>query len=97
MAFRYLVVAIVASVITVFALQNSTPISIRFLFWQLEAVPLATVILLAVGGGVVLAGLPLVVDRWRLRARVRALEAQAASAEALLTQRAQAPERPGSP
>lgn len=96
MAYKYLVVAILASIITVFALQNNAPTSVRFLLWKLEAVPLATLILVSVAAGVVLVGLPLVIDRWRLRARVRVLEARAASAEALLSPRTQPPEPPGS-
>jgi len=95
MAYKYLLVAIVAAVITVFALQNGAPTSIRFLLWKLETVPLATLILVALAAGVVLVGSPLVIDRWRLRARVRELEARAASAEAPLLQRTPPPEAPG--
>lgn len=78
---KYLVVAVVASAITIFALQNTTPTSVRFLVWSLQAMPLATVILLSVAAGIVLVGLPLWIDRWRLRARIRALETQLASAD----------------
>lgn len=90
---RYLLVAVVASAITLFALQNTTPISLRFLFWSLAEVPLASVILASVGGGIVLVGFPLLINRWRLRSRARSLEAQLADAEA----RAAKPEPPTSP
>jgi uncharacterized integral membrane protein len=81
-AFRYLLIAVLASAVTVFALQNNAPTSLRFLAWSIEAVPLATVILASVATGIVLAGIPLVVDRWRLRSRNRALESRLAAVEA---------------
>lgn len=76
MQLRYVFVVLLASALTVFALQNSASTQIRFLFWTLEAASLALVILLSAAVGIVLVGLPLWVDRWRLRSRVRALEAR---------------------
>lgn len=94
MGLKYVFVALVASSITLFALQNNGPTSIRFLIWSLQAIPLATVILLSVAAGIVLVGVPLWVDRWRLRARARALEARLATVEARLGERAPAPGTP---
>src|SRR2546428_10377576 len=54
MGLKYIVVAIVAIAITAFALQNNTPTAVRFLFWNLPGVPLATIILVSVTLGVVL-------------------------------------------
>lgn len=81
MAFRYLIVALVASAITVFALQNTASTSVRFLFWSLE-LPLASVILGSVAAGIVLVGLPLWIGRWRLSSRARTLERRLAAADA---------------
>jgi len=89
---KYVFVAVLASAITLFALQNSEQTRIRFLIWTLEGVPLATVILVSVAAGIVLVGLPLWIGRFRLRGRVRSLEARVASAEALLGERARGPE-----
>lgn len=86
MGFKYVFVAVVASAITVFALQNSAPTSVRFLLWSLETVPLATVILVSVALGVALVGIPLLIARWRLRSRVRSLETRLALTEAPLTE-----------
>src|SRR2546421_17103 len=83
MAFKYIVVAVIAAAITLFALQNSAPTALRFLIWQLDAVPLATIMLVSVALGVVLVGVPLLVGRWRLRSRLRALEATLGLALAL--------------
>ncbi|MBI2205821.1 MAG: LapA family protein [Candidatus Rokubacteria bacterium] len=81
MAVRYLIVALVASAITVFALQNTAPASVRFLLWSLE-LPLAGVILGSVAAGIVLVGLPLWIGRWQLGSRVRTLERRLAAADA---------------
>ena len=92
MVFRYLIVALLASAITVFALQNTVRVSMRFLLWSLE-LPLAGVILGSVAAGIVLVGLPLWFDRWRLRARVRSLERRLATADAERTEAARVPAR----
>lgn len=74
MTFGYIVVAIVAAAIAVFALQNGEPTPVRFVTWSVEGFPLAGLILLSLAGGLVVAGVPLLIQRWRLRARVRTLE-----------------------
>jgi uncharacterized integral membrane protein len=79
MVVKYVFIALLAAAIAVFALQNNAPTAVRFLLWAREGTPLATVILLSVAAGIVLVGLPLWVDRWRLRSRVRALEEQLAT------------------
>lgn len=76
MALGYLVVAIIAAAVAVFTLQNSAPTRVQFAVWSIDAVPLAAVVLLALAAGLVLAGVPLLIQRWRLRARVRAVEAR---------------------
>ncbi len=96
MGYKYVFVAVLASAITVFALQNSAPASIRFLVWRLQDVPLATVILVSVAAGIVLAGVPLWFERWRLRVRVRSLETRLAAAEALLGEHDRGPASPPS-
>ena len=77
---KTLFVAVLASVLTVFALQNHAAVAIRVLVWQIEGMSLAAVILLSAAAGIVLGGVPLWIDRWRLRARLRALEAKVVAA-----------------
>ncbi len=81
MAFGYLIVALVAASVAVFALQNAEPTKIRFLFWVIDGVPVAALVLLSLAAGLVVAGVPLWLGRWRLRARARALEARVATLE----------------
>lgn len=68
-----------------FALQNNAPVAVGFAFWHFES-SLAVVLLLAVGLGVIIAGLvssPTVIrDRWavsRLKRRTTELETQNAA------------------
>ena len=77
---KSLFVAVLASALTVFALQNHTAVTIRVLVWQLEGMSLAAVILLSAAAGIVLVGVPLWIDRWRLRTRLRVLEAKVVAA-----------------
>jgi len=81
MSFRYSLVAVLGVTVAVFAVQNNAPTQIRLLFWALEAVPLATVVLLSVAVGILLVGPSLLVTRGRLRAEVRGLEAKVTQLE----------------
>ena len=87
MAFGYLVVALVASAVAVFALQNSAPTSVRFLTWTLDGLPVAAVALGSLGAGLIVAGVPLWVRAWRSRSRAAAAETRVATLERALAER----------
>jgi uncharacterized integral membrane protein len=91
---RYLLIALLASAVTVFALQNNTPVQVSFLVWDYDGIPLATVILGSVVAGAVLAGVPLWIGRWRLRSRARTLESRVATLEASRVERDRPPPPP---
>lgn len=76
MAVGYLVVAVLAALVAVFALQNGAPATVTFLAWHLEGVPLAGLILGSLAAGIIIAGVPLGIQRWRARSQVRRLEAR---------------------
>ena len=95
MAFGYLVVAIVAAAVAVFALQNGTPTPVRLFAWTVEDLPLAALILASLAGGLIIAGVPLMTQRWRLRARLRAAERRIAELEAAAATRAEGARAPG--
>jgi uncharacterized integral membrane protein len=82
MVIGYVVVAVLAAAVAVFALQNGTPTPVRFLVWSLDGVPLAGLILGAFTAGLIIAGVPLAVHRWQARSRLRRLEAQLRTLEA---------------
>ena len=86
MTFGYLVVAILTAAVVVFAFQNGTPVSVRFLPWTVPEVSVAAVILIALVTGLLIAAIPLWIQRWRLRVRVRSLESQVRQLESALEQ-----------
>jgi uncharacterized integral membrane protein len=94
MAFGYIVVAIVAAAVVVFAFQNGTPVSVRFFVWSVPAISVAGLTLIALAAGLVVTGVPLWIQRWRLRHRVRGLEAQVRQLETALGERDRALLRP---
>jgi uncharacterized integral membrane protein len=81
MALGYLFVALLAAAVAVFAVQNSSATTVRFLIWTREGVPLSAVVLCALAAGLIVAGLPLTFQRWRLRVRARRLEARVKALE----------------
>jgi len=93
-AFVYLLVAFLAAAVAVFALQNGTPATVRVFVWNLAGVPLAGLILGAFAAGLVIAGVPLGIQRWRARARARRLEARVRDLEAAATPRDKTPVTP---
>ena len=91
MAIGYLVVALLAAAVAVFALQNGAPTTVRFFVWNLEGIPLAGLILGALVAGLVIAGVPLSIQRWRARSQARRFEAQVRTLEALRDTRREPP------
>jgi uncharacterized integral membrane protein len=85
MALGYLIAAVLAAGVAVFALQNGAPTPVRFLAWQIEGVPLAGLILGALAAGLVIAGIPLGLQRWQARSQARRLEARVRDLEARST------------
>jgi uncharacterized integral membrane protein len=78
MIFIYLLMALLGSAATVFALQNRDPVEISFLTWSVTGMPLALVILLSLLVGVTFASLSGLVKVLRMRYRIRQLENQVA-------------------
>jgi uncharacterized integral membrane protein len=90
MTFGYLVVALLAAAVTVFAIQNSAPTAVEFLMWRREGTPVSALILVSLGAGLLLAGVPLALQKWRLRARVRTLETRVKMLETAVEERTRA-------
>lgn len=81
MTFAYLLLVLVGAACAVFALQNMDPVVIRFITWRIEGTPLSLVILVSVMGGLVFASCVGLLRHWKLRSRIRQLEARVAAAE----------------
>jgi len=93
----YLVMALLGSLATIFALQNREPVEIWFLVWAVKGMPLALVILLSLLLGVVFASLSGLVKVMKLRFRVRQLENQVAQLSAAQTVSPSPPRAPQGP
>jgi uncharacterized integral membrane protein len=90
----YVLVAIIAVGVTIFALQNTDPAIVRFLFWRLERVPIAALVLVSFGAGLLIALVPLAIRLGIWRSRARAREARVAMLEAAAEERGRQPLRP---
>jgi uncharacterized integral membrane protein len=93
----YLLMALLGSAATIFALQNREPVEIWFLAWSVRGMPLALVILLSLLLGTVFASLSGLVKILKLRYRVRQLEAQVAQLIAAQTPPPPTPPAPQGP
>ena len=87
MGLGYVVVAVLAASVAVFALQNTDPATVRFLFWRLERVPLATLVLVSFGAGLLIAAVPLAIRLGIWRSRARSQQARAGMLEAAAGER----------
>lgn len=93
----YLLMALLGSAATIFALQNREPVEIWFLTWSVQGMPLALVILLSLLLGTVFASLSGLVKILKLRYRVRQLETQVAQLIAAQTPPSSTPRAPQGP
>jgi uncharacterized integral membrane protein len=82
MGLGYVVVAVIAASVAVFALQNTDHATVRFLVWRIEAIPVAGLVLASLLAGLLIAGVPLAIRLGVWRSRARALESRARTAAA---------------
>jgi uncharacterized integral membrane protein len=87
MTLGYLLVAVLASGVALFALQNGTPATVRFIAWNLDGVPLAGLILGTLAAGVLIAGIPLLIQRSKARRQAVQLQTRVKELEARLAER----------
>ena len=76
MGFGYVIVAVLAIIVTVFALQNTDPATVRFLVWRLEAIPVAGLVLASLIAGMLIVAVPLGIRLGIWRSRARSLESR---------------------
>jgi uncharacterized integral membrane protein len=81
MTLAYILLILVGAACAVFAVQNMDPVIIRFVTWRVEGMPLGFVILLSVLGGVIFASGVSLIRHWKLRSRIRQLEAKLSASE----------------
>ena len=78
----YFLIAALAIAVAFFALQNADRVTIKFLAWKIDEAPLAAVILISGAVGALVVSMVGIVQRWKLRARIRQLESRLRVAEA---------------
>ena len=83
----YLVVAVLAISVTLFALQNTDHTAVRFAFWRLEGVPIAGLVLGCLGAGLLISGLPLWIKLSVSRRRAHSLETRVKMLEGVVEER----------
>jgi uncharacterized integral membrane protein len=83
----YLIVAVLAVSVALFALQNTDQTAVRFVLWRLEGVPIAGLVLGALGAGLLIAGLPLWIKLSVWRGRAHSLEARVTMLEGAVEER----------
>ncbi len=71
-------VLLFALLVSVFAVQNATTVTIRLLFWTFEGVSLSLIVLGSVATGAIIAFILGLGRQWRLSWRVRELTAKLA-------------------
>jgi uncharacterized integral membrane protein len=79
MTLAYVLLVLVGAACAVFALQNMDPVVVRFVTWRMEGMPLGFIILLSVFAGLIFASCVSLLRHWKLRSRIRQLEAQLAA------------------
>lgn len=85
--YRYLVVALLFILfISILALQNSQPVTIKFLYWSLPSFPLVLIILFSAATGALITLLFSVAGQVRLTIRARELQSRIRQLEKKLNQ-----------
>ncbi len=87
MRLGYLVVAVVAASVAVFALQNTHQADVNFALWKVGGVPIAGLVLGSLGAGLLIAGVPLWIKLTVWRARARSLETRVKMLESAVEER----------
>ena len=59
---------------TIFALQNSVKVQLKLLLWKIDEVPLALILLISILIGVVVTSVFSIIDKQRLKSRIRNLQ-----------------------
>jgi uncharacterized integral membrane protein len=94
MKFGYLVVAVLAVITTIFALQNTAETAVRFAIWRLERVPIAGLVLGSLGAGLVIAGVPFWIKLGIWRRRARSLQMRLETLDTAADEARHQPEKP---
>jgi len=74
MQFQLIVILLVALVLILVTVQNPNPVTLQFLSWDAEGVPLIVIILLSLMAGIIMSSISSLVKQVKLKEKIRSLQ-----------------------
>ncbi len=74
MQFQLIVILLVALVLILVTVQNPNPVTLQFLSWDAEGIPLIIVILISLMAGVIISSILSLVKQSKLKDKIRSLQ-----------------------
>jgi len=74
MQFQLIVILLVALVLILLTVQNPNPVTLQFLSWDAESVPLIVVILISLMAGIIMSSILSLVKQAKLKEKIRSLQ-----------------------
>jgi uncharacterized integral membrane protein len=74
MQFQLIVILLVALVLILLTVQNPNPVTLQFLSWGTESVPLIVVILISLMAGIIMSSILSLIKQAKLKEKIRRLQ-----------------------
>jgi len=74
MQFQLIVILLVALVLILLTVQNPNPVTLQFLSWDAESVPLIVVILISLMAGIIMSSILSLLKQAKLKDKIRSLQ-----------------------
>ncbi len=74
MQFQLIVILLVALVLILLTVQNPNPVTLQFLSWDAESVPLIVIILISLMAGIIMSSILSLLKQAKLKDKIRSLQ-----------------------
>ncbi len=74
MRFQLIVILLVAMVLILVTVQNPNPVTLQFLSWDAEGIPLIVVILISLMAGIIMSSILSLLKQAKLKDKIRSLQ-----------------------
>ncbi|MFC1675466.1 lipopolysaccharide assembly LapA domain-containing protein [Planctomycetota bacterium] len=74
MQFQLIVILLVAMVLILVTVQNPNPVTLQFLSWDAEGIPLIVVILISLMAGIIMSSILSLLKQAKLKDKIRSLQ-----------------------
>ena len=74
MKFQLIVILLVALVLILVTVQNPNPVTLQFLSWDAEGIPLIVVILISLMAGIIISSILSLIKQAKLKDKIRSLQ-----------------------